>query len=124
MRTWIIGALLVLVLIGAAAGLGAFGGGVPVEAAKVQKGPIREFIDERGKTHLPQAYAITMPLDGRVEAISLVEGSSVRNGDVVARLVPLDLKLNRDAAEAAVARLDASMVENDDVSVEQTSLAQ
>ncbi len=124
MRTWIIGGLIALAVLAAAAGLGAFGGGTPVEAAKVRKAPVQEFVDERGKTRLPQVYAITMPVNGRVEAISLVEGAPVHKGQVVAQLVPLDLKLSHDAAAAAISRLDASIVENDDVSVEQTSLAQ
>ena len=50
---------------------------MPVEAAAVVRGPIREFVDERGKTRLPQTYNITMPFDGRISAIDLIEGTPV-----------------------------------------------
>jgi len=119
-----IGGLVVAALIAVAIGLGAFGGGAPVEVAKVRKDSIREFVDERGKTRLPQVFAVTMPFEGRVAAIDLIEGTTVKQGQVVARIVPRDLQLTREAAEAAVQRLDASIKENDDASVEQVSLAQ
>jgi HlyD family secretion protein len=121
--------ILVAVIIGAAAiavavGVGAFAGGAPVEAAKVRKGSIQEFVDERGKTRLPQVYSVTMPFEGRILPIELVEGTRVKQGDVVARVVPLDLKLSHDSAVASVERLDASIKENDDASVEKVSLEQ
>ncbi len=124
MRTSLIVALIIIVLLATAAALGAFGGGTPVEAAKVRSGPIREFVDERGKTRLPQTYAITMPFDGRVGAIGLVEGTPVKQGQLVAQVTPRDLELARSAAELAVERLDASIRENDDISVESVSLTQ
>ncbi|HKD38431.1 MAG TPA: HlyD family efflux transporter periplasmic adaptor subunit [Pirellulales bacterium] len=117
---------LAVAIVGAAivAGLGAFGSGVPVEAAKVRKGPIREFVDERGKTRLPQVYSITMPFDGRVAPIKLVEGAPVKEGQIVAEVVPRDLDLSHKAAGAAIDRLHASIRENDDASVENVSLEQ
>lgn len=125
MPKWIVTALVLVVVAGAVvAGLGAFGGGTPVEAAKVRKGPIREFVDERGKTRLPQVYSITMPFDGRVAPIKLVEGTPVKAGEAVAEVVPLDLDLSHKAAEATIERLAASIKENDDVSVEKVSLEQ
>jgi HlyD family secretion protein len=121
--------ILVAVIVGAAAiavalGVGAFAGGAPVEAAKARKGSIQEFVDERGKTRLPQVYSVTMPFEGRILPIELVEGTRVKRGDVVARVVPLDLKLSHDSAVASVERLDASIKENDDASVEKVSLEQ
>jgi HlyD family secretion protein len=121
--------VLIAVIVGAAAvavalGIGAFGSGATVEAAKVRKGSIQEFVDERGKTRLPQVYSVTMPFEGRILPIELIEGTRVKQGDVVARVVPLDLKLSHDAAVASVERLDASIKENDDASVEKVSLQQ
>jgi len=90
---WVFTALIVAAAaVALVAGLGAFGSGMPVEAAKVRKAPIREFVDERGKTRLPQIYSITMPFDGRVAPIKLVEGSHVKEGEVVAEVVPRDLR--------------------------------
>ena len=118
-----------VVILGAAAaaivaGIGALGSGAPVESAKVRKSPIQEFVDERGKTRLPQVYSITMPFEGRILPIELVEGSRVKRGEIVARVVPLDLKLSHDSAIASIERLDASIKENDDTSVEKVSLEQ
>jgi HlyD family secretion protein len=65
-----------------------------------------------------------MPSTGRVEAISLVEGTSVKKGQVVARIVPQDLELNVASARAAIERLNAAIRESQDTSVETTSLEQ
>ncbi|MDZ4818578.1 MAG: HlyD family efflux transporter periplasmic adaptor subunit, partial [Planctomycetota bacterium] len=123
MRNYIIIGVVVAVLLGAAASF-FMKNGTPVEAAAAKVGPVRETIDERGKTRLPRVYDISMPINGRVEAINLVEGTPVKRDQVVARVVPADLKLTVDAATAAVERLDASLKENDDASVENVSLQQ
>ena len=99
-------------------------GGLTVETAAVEYGPIREFVDEEGKTRLPRTYLITMPYNGRIEAIDLVEGSPVSQGQVVAKIVEADLELDLKTAEAAVDRLKASVIESKDVSVERTGLEQ
>lgn len=97
---------------------------IEVVVAAVDQGPIEEFIDEQGKTRLPQTYLITMPYAGRIEAITLTEGTPVEKGQQVAGIVPLDLELSLDAAKSAVERLQASIAENKDVTVEQTGKAQ
>lgn len=122
---WIFTAVILAVAAAAVVvGIVAFGSGTLVEAAKVRKAPIREFVDERGKTRLPQVYSITMPFDGRVAPIKLIEGTAVKQGDVVAEVVPRDLELSHKAAVAATERLMASIRENDDASVENVSLEQ
>jgi HlyD family secretion protein len=65
-----------------------------------------------------------MPFNGRIEPISVHEGTPVKKGEVVARVVPADLDLKVAQAQAAVDRLSASLRENDDVSVESTGLEQ
>jgi HlyD family secretion protein len=102
----------------------ALNGGLPVEVAAVVRGKIQEFVEERGKTRLPQTYNITMPQDGRISAIDLVEGTPVHQGQIVAHIITSDLDLAVEAATAAVERLKASIRENDDVSVETTGLKQ
>jgi HlyD family secretion protein len=97
---------------------------VPVLVAKVKTGPIQEFVDERAETRLPRVYLITMPYTARIEQNDLTEGTPVQKGQVVARVVPLDIELSMDAATAAVERLDAAIRENDDTSVEKTGLMQ
>jgi len=102
----------------------AFTGGLPVEAAAVVRGAVQEYVDERGKTRLPQTYNITMPLEGRISAIELIEGTPVKKDQVVAHVVPSDLDLSVEGATAAVDRLKASIRENDDTTVESTGLKQ
>lgn len=113
----IVGGLVLVALV--AAGLAyALTGGVTVQAAKVERREIREFIDEQGKTRLPHTYLITMPYSGRIEPIEMVERQPVKKGQVVARIVPSDLQDEVAEAEAAVERLDASIAENQDHRVE------
>ena len=99
-------------------------GATLVESDLVTKRAIREFVEEEGKTRLAETYLISMPFEGRVESIELTEGMRVTKGQVLARIVQLDLDLNVAAAQAAVDRLKASIRENDDTSVEYTGLEQ
>ncbi|HEX3726562.1 MAG TPA: efflux RND transporter periplasmic adaptor subunit [Pirellulales bacterium] len=122
-KGWLL--ILIAALIGmTTVGYSSWAGGVRVAAARCQRDTIREYIDEEGKTRLAETYLITMPFDGRVEPIDLVEGTSVSKEQVVARIKPLDIDLDKAAARAIVDRLKASIKENDDVTVESTSLQQ
>ena len=40
--------------------------GVPVQVARAEYRSIEEYVDEQGKTRLPQTYTITMPFAGRL----------------------------------------------------------
>ncbi len=108
------------------AGLGyaSWTSGVPVEAVEVHRGAVREYVDEEGKTRLAETYLVTMPYDGRIEPIELIEGMRVSQGQVVARIKAVDVELQKSLATAAVERLKASIRENDDASVETTAHAQ
>ena len=101
-----------------------FSPGVPVDVAPAELGPIRQFVDERGMTRLPETFSITMPYNGRIEGIDVVEGTPVKQGQVVARVVPVDLELTVDQATAVVQRLEAAIRENADTALEQTALKQ
>ncbi|MBX3415367.1 MAG: HlyD family efflux transporter periplasmic adaptor subunit [Pirellulales bacterium] len=122
-RIIILAAVVILLAIGGFA-FSRLSTGVPVEAARAQVDKIAEFVDEQAKTRLPTVYEITMPFDGRILPIELTEGMPVSQGQLVAQLVPKDVELDVAAAEAAVSRLDASLRENNDISVEETTLAQ
>lgn len=124
MRTWAIVALGLVVVCLAGWSFASMSSGVPVEAAKVVRGPIREYVDEEAKTRLAETYLVTMPYAGRIEAINLVEGTKVKAGQVVARIVPRDLELSVQAAQAAMEQLNASVAENKDASVEETGFQQ
>jgi HlyD family secretion protein len=98
--------------------------GTPVETATIETGPIRQIVEEQGKTRLPRTYLMTMPQSGRLETILLREGATVNQGDVVAQMTIEDLQRDVAACEATVARLDAEILRNNDASIEQTALAQ
>jgi HlyD family secretion protein len=124
MKNYIIVGGIAAAIVAIAVGSTLFDGGAPVEVAKATIGPIRETIDERGKTRLPRTYHITMPFAGRIEEIDFDEGTAVKKDQVVAQVVPKDMELLMEAANAAVARLDAQIKENDDASVENVTLQQ
>ena len=100
------------------------GGRVPVEAVPVRQGAIREFVDEQAKTRLPNEYEVTMPYAARIREIELAEGAPVEQGQVVAQIVASDVENEVAEARAAVQRLEASIAENNDKSVEQGAYKQ
>jgi HlyD family secretion protein len=124
MSRW--GILLMLILVAV------LGGGVyryqtaatSVQAEAVRRATIREYVDERGKTRLRHTYDITMPYAGRIEGIVLREGDPVKAGQVVAQVDRVDLANEVAEAQAAVDRLEASIAENNDHSVERRTREQ
>ncbi|MHC4399506.1 MAG: efflux RND transporter periplasmic adaptor subunit [Planctomycetota bacterium] len=102
-----------------------FSSGAPVDVVEVRRGAIRDFIDERGMTRLPETYLITMPCNGRIAPIKLVEGKEVWKGKtVLAQVVPEDLDLAVKLADAMVGRLGASIDQNLDDALERIALKQ
>jgi len=120
---WIAVAVAVLLIVGGMLYAGA-SSGVVVQGTQVKRDAIREFVDEQAQTRLPLTHLITMPYNGRVEAVSLIEGAEVAKGQLLAQVVPLDLQLSVQEAQANIARLDASIKESGDKSVESTGLKQ
>jgi len=119
--------LLLTLLAAGAIGAGAYQSlskSLPVRAAEVSRGPVREFVDERGKTRLPETHLIKMPFAGRVETIAWEVGQTVTAGQVVARISKRDLDEELAEAQAAVERLQASLAENADTSVEESTREQ
>ena len=99
-------------------------GGLPVETVAVKKSSVKEFVDERAQTRLPKTYLITTPFEGRVLAVDWAEGAKVEANQTVAQISPPDLATQVAQATASVERLQASWVENNDHSVEKTTLDQ
>ncbi len=108
----------IFLVTGVAVFCGGCGPSLTVQGAKVRTGEIHEFIDEQGKTRLPEVHEITMPYAGRILPITVREGEAVSSGQLVAQIDPIDLATELAEAQAAVERLEASIVENDDISVE------
>jgi len=124
MRTWMLFATALVAVLLVGWGYSSWSSGVPVEAVACRRGTIQEYVDEEAKTRLAETYLITMPYDGRIEPIELVEGAVVKQGQAVARVMPLEIELNKAMALAAINRLKASIKENDDTTVETTGLKQ
>ncbi|MGM0487450.1 MAG: efflux RND transporter periplasmic adaptor subunit [Planctomycetota bacterium] len=120
MKRWGIAIALVAVVALTVVGTVVLNSGISVQVATAQRGKIREYIDERGNTRVRRVYEISMPQSGRIEEIALEEGDRVETDQVVARIVAKDLDTAVDEAEAVVERLEAAIVENNDVAVEES----
>jgi len=89
---------------------------VPVDMAKVTRGPLRVTIEEEGKTRVKDRFVLSAPVAGFVQRIDLHVGDNVARGQVVAQLDPmrppvLDSRSRAEAAarvEAAKSALDAA----------------
>lgn len=89
---------------------------VPVEIAVVTKGRFVATVDEDGKTRVRERYAVSAPLSGRLGRVQLKAGDRVKDGEVVATIIPspaplLDPRSQREAQEklgAAEATLEQS----------------
>jgi HlyD family secretion protein len=83
-----------------------------VEAAKASRGPMRVTVDEDGRTRVKDRYVVSAPLTGNLARIELRAGDKVKEGTVLARIVPLSSPLlddrSRGSAEARVAAATAS----------------
>lgn len=120
-RTWIVLGLVVIAVAAVGIGVWMSTSGTPVDVAEVRRGRIEAFVDERGKTRLPETYLITMPYAGLIAPITLTEGKRVKKDDPlepVAHIVRKDLQLNVDEAQAVVDRLNASIKENNNNALE------
>lgn len=75
---------------------------LPVDVAEVRRGNLRVTVDEDGKTRVVDRYLVSAPLSGNLARIELDPGAAVRQGDVLARLVPIDAPMldARTRAEA------------------------
>jgi len=124
MNRWFVVILVVFVAAIAGAAHWYLSAGIPVQTASVERGEIREYVDERGKTRLAHTYDVTMPFAGRIEKIDLSEGDRVEQGQVVAQVVSSDLANEVAEAQAAVDRLQAAVDENSDHSVEKRTREQ
>jgi HlyD family secretion protein len=91
---------------------------IAVEVAEVVRGPFEQTVVDDGKTRVRDRFVVSAPLAGRVARIALDAGDTVRQGQVVALLMPtapafLDARTERElrerigAADAQAARARA-----------------
>jgi HlyD family secretion protein len=104
---------------------------VPVDIAKVTRGPLQVTVEEEGKTRVKDRFVISAPVTGYVRRIDYHVGDNVVRGQVLAQLEPvwpsvLDTRSREEAkamGEAAKAALDAAE-ENARVAVAAADYAQ
>lgn len=82
---------------------------VEVEVAEVTRGPLIVTVNEDGRTRVKDRYIVSAPLAGNLARLELEAGDTIKEEQVVARLVPLPPPLldSRTRAEAK-ARVDAA----------------
>lgn len=130
-RTLIVGAAVVAAL--AALAWAFVPGPIEVETATVTRGRFEQVIEEDGRTHLMNRYAVSAPVAGRVARITLREGDRVNAGDPVGEVTPLmpaliDQRSEREArarlkgveagVDAPAARLARARVAQEEARVE------
>ncbi len=95
-----------------------------VDTAAAERRAISRYIAEEAKTRLPRTHLVTMPIEGRILPVEPTEGDRVAAGQVVARLETDDLDTAVAMARARVERLEASIVENNDARLEESTLVE
>jgi HlyD family secretion protein len=102
--------LILLLLFGALALFWAFlPRPVPVETAKVSRGPLRVTVEEEGKARLRDRFVVSAPVTGYARRVDLEVGDPVERGQGVAEIDPMRVEgLDPRARAAAQARVSAA----------------
>lgn len=79
---------------------------IPVETAKVTRGPLQVTVDQEGETRVHDRFVISAPVPGRLMRVDLEEGDPVRVNQIVARIDPLPL--NQREKEEFLARVQTA----------------
>ena len=78
---------------------------VRVDVATIERGTIRSFVEDEGRTRVRDRFVVSASVSGRLQRVMLQEGSTVSEGDLVAEIDPLPLQSRVAEAEAAVRAL-------------------
>ncbi|MDH5491471.1 MAG: efflux RND transporter periplasmic adaptor subunit [Myxococcales bacterium] len=98
--------LLLLLGIGALIAISAMPKPLSVDLGEASRGEMRVTVDEDGRTRVIDRHTVSSPLTGSLARIELRAGDRVREGEIVARLVPLPAPLlDRRARAELEARL-------------------
>ena len=96
--------------------------GIPVLAAKVEKGKVCEYVEERAVTSLPNTFKVTMPLSGRIMPIELKPGTIVKKGQIIAKMDDTELKSKIDEITAKIDAIKGQITINEYNAIEDTAL--
>jgi HlyD family secretion protein len=84
---------------------------VPVETARVSRGPLMVTVEEEGKTRLRDRFVVSAPIAGYARRVGLEVGDPVAKGQTLATLEPMRAEAldprTRATAEARVASAEA-----------------
>jgi len=73
-----------------------------VTIATLERGRIRDVVEEEGKTRVVDRYVVSTPVAGRIHRIRLEEGDVVKKGRLLAEIDPVALQARVDEAEAEI----------------------
>ena len=107
---WIlVSVALLIILLVVAQKSGAFGKdeGIKVTAEKVQKRTIIETVTASGKVYPEVEVKVSPDISGEITDLTVVEGDSVRKGQVLARIYADIYATQRDQASAGVSQQQA-----------------
>jgi HlyD family secretion protein len=83
---------------------------VPVDVARVTRGPLVVAIEESGMTRVKDRYIVSAPVSGTMARISLEPGDPVKEGDALAQIAPVASPLLDERSHGqAEARLGAAL---------------
>jgi HlyD family secretion protein len=83
---------------------------IPVDLASVVQGRMTVTVDEDGQARVKDRYVVSTPIGGRLARIELDAGDEVKQGDALARIVPLaPALLDERSKSTAEARVAASL---------------
>ena len=82
---------------------------IPVETAKISRGPLRVTVEEEGKARLRDRFVVSAPVAGYARRVDLEVGDPVKRGQAIAEIEPMRTEgLDPRARAAAQARVSAA----------------
>ncbi len=60
-----------------------------VETGRVEKGPLRVFVEEQGETRSYDRFIVAAPVSGRLLRVLRHDGDAVSQNEIVASLAPV-----------------------------------
>ena len=83
---------------------------VPVDVARVARGPLVVAIEESGTTRVKDRYVVSAPVTGTISRLNAEPGDPVAEGDALTQIAPaLSPLLDERTREQAEARLSAAL---------------
>ncbi|MBZ5695525.1 MAG: efflux RND transporter periplasmic adaptor subunit [Acidobacteriia bacterium] len=98
--------LVVVLVVGGAIVFALMPSPLPVEAARVSRGPLQITIDQEGETRVRDRFVLSSPVVGRLMRVEFYDGDPIRKDQIAARIDPAPL--NQREREEVYARVEAA----------------